>query len=84
MKKLFSLFLVFCLTNQLVAQPENYEVAIDNFKANYNSKNYVGLYVYFSPEMKKAMPLETTKQFLNGLHAQVGKIEKTKFIIFIF
>jgi CubicO group peptidase (beta-lactamase class C family) len=82
MRKLFSLLIVIYLCNLSFGQTDNYISAIDNFKTNYNSKNHTGIYVYFSPEMKKAMPLESTKQFLDGLYSQVGKIQKTQFIIF--
>ena len=68
------------MTDVLFAQTDNYINAIDNFQANYNVENYNDIFNNFSTEMKQALPLEQTKEFLAGLKTQVGKIENKEFI----
>lgn len=68
------------MTNLLFAQTENYTIAIDNFQTNYNAEKYDEIFNTFSAEMKQALPLENTKQFLKGLKEQIGKIENKEFI----
>ena len=80
MKRLFSFLILFFITNLLFAQTENYKIAIDNFQANYNAAKYDEIFNCFSPEMKQALPIENTKQFLISLKSQSGNIESTVFI----
>ena len=80
MKRLFFFLISILLTNLLFAQTDNYKIAIENFQTNYNAEKYDEIYNSFSQEMKQALPLENTKQFLNGLKSQVGKIESKEFI----
>lgn len=68
------------MTNLLFAQTENYKIAIDNFQANYNADRYDKIFNRFSQEMKKALPIEKTKEFLAGLKSQGGNIESMEFI----
>ncbi len=68
------------MTNVMFAQTDNYKIAIDNFQSNYNAEKYEDIFNSFSSEMKQALPIDKTKQFLIGLKSQVGKIEKTEFI----
>lgn len=68
------------MTNLLFAQKENYKIAIDNFQANFNTERYELIFNNFSPEMKQAMPIDQTKQFLTNLRNQVGKIEEREFV----
>lgn len=68
------------MTNVMFAQTDNYKIAIDNFQTNYNAEKYEDIFNSFSSEMKQALPIEKTKQFLIGLKSQVGKIEKTEFV----
>lgn len=82
MKRLPSFLTAIFMTNLLFAQPENYKIAIGNFQANYNADKYDEIFNCFSPEMKKALPLEKTKQFLTGLKSQKGSIESLEFINF--
>lgn len=70
------------MTNLLFAQTENYKVAINNFHSNYNAEKYVEIFNDFSIEMKQALPLEQTVEFLKGLKTQVGKIENKEFITY--
>jgi len=50
------------------------------FEKNYNSDEYQKIFDLFSPEMKSALPIEQTTDFLKGLKNQAGKIQKRKFV----
>ncbi|MEO5790345.1 MAG: serine hydrolase [Gelidibacter sp.] len=76
---LFFLFLVLS-TNLLSAQTEKYKIAIENFQSNYNDDKYDAVFNCFSQEMKKALPIEKTKQFLTNLKSQAGNIKSMEFI----
>lgn len=80
MKRTLLILIVNCLTNVLSAQTENYKNAIDNFQANYNAENYDKIFNSFSPEMQEALSLESNRQFLTGLKAQVGRILNKEFV----
>ena len=82
MKKSLFLLITILMTNLLFAQTENYKTAIDNFQSNYNVEKYDEIFNTFSSEMKQALPLEQTVEFLKGLKSQVGKIENKEFITF--
>ncbi len=68
------------MTNVMFGQTDNYKKAIENFQSNYNIEKYDDIFNTFSSEMKQALPIDKTKQFLSGLKSQVGKIEKTEFV----
>lgn len=74
MKKLFFLLVLIFTSNILSAQSDNYSTAINNFQNQYNSDQYDAVFKSFSAEMQKALPVESTKQFLAGLKSQAGKI----------
>lgn len=80
MKKLFLLIITTLITNTLSAQTENYTTAFDSFQTNFNDEKFEQIFNSFSPEMKNAMSLENTNQFLKDLKSQVGKIESKVFI----
>lgn len=80
MKRLLSFLILLFLTNVLFAQTENYKNAIENFQSNYNDEKYDEIFKSFSQEMKKALPIEKTKQFLTSLKSQEGNIESMEFI----
>lgn len=50
------------------------------FEKNYNSDNPQKIFNLFSDEMKKALPIAETTDFLNGLKTQAGKITDREFI----
>lgn len=50
------------------------------FEEFYNSDKYLNIFELFSAEMKSALPIEQTTDFLKGLKTQAGKIEKREFI----
>lgn len=68
--------------NTLFAQTDNYKNVIDNFQTNYNAEKYNEIFSAFSLEMKQALPLDKTTDFLKNLKNQVGKIEDKEFIGF--
>lgn len=49
------------------------------FEKYYNSNEYQKIFDLFSPEMKSALPIEQTTDFLKGLKTQAGKIQKREF-----
>ena len=50
------------------------------FEEYYNSNEYQKIFDLFSPEMKSALPIEQTTDFLKGLKSQAGKIQKKEFV----
>jgi CubicO group peptidase (beta-lactamase class C family) len=80
MKKTTIILILTFLTNVMFAQTDNYKIAIDNFQTNYNAEKYEDIFNSFSSEMKQALPIEKTKQFLTGLKSQAGKMEKIEFV----
>lgn len=80
MKKIFVFLIAFFMTNLLFAQTENYKTAADQFQTKYNAGKFDDIFNSFSIEMKQALPLESTKEFLTSLKTQVGKIENKEFI----
>lgn len=68
------------MTNVVFGQTNNYKKAFENFQSNYNTEKYEDIFNNFSSEMKQALPIDKTKQFLTNLKNQVGKIEKTEFV----
>ena len=79
--KLFSHILIMILTSQFsFAQRDNYQLAMDQFQVNFNDEKYDLIFNDFSPEMKKALPMDNTRKFLSGLRSQFGKIEDKEFL----
>lgn len=50
------------------------------FQEFYNLDKYQNIFELFSAEMKSALPIEKTTDFLKGLKTQAGKIKKREFI----
>lgn len=80
MKKLFFFLVLIFTSNILSAQTDNFTTAINNFQTQYNSEKYDAVFNSLSPEMQKALPLESTKQFLAGLKSQAGKINSKELV----
>ena len=80
MKRLFFLLSGIIISNLIFGQSENFTKAFDSFKLNYNAEKYEEIFNDFSAAMKKALPLENTRQFLSGLKSQVGKIQNQVFV----
>ena len=82
MKKYLIIFLTTISINLTYGQKEkvaNKEV-VDRFEMNFNSENYEAIFLSFSKEMKSALPLDKTKEFLEKLKTEVGKITKRQFV----
>ena len=80
MKRLHIILLITLITNSLLAQSDNYKIAITNFQFNYNAEKYDSIFNNFSPEMKNALPLEKANQYFKNLKNQFGKLVSKKFI----
>lgn len=82
MKRLFASIIGIFIASLVCAQTKNYKVASDDFQRNYNANKYEEIFNHFSPEMKKALPLEKTKEFLISVKSQAGNIDSMEFINF--
>lgn len=80
MKRLIILLIIIFTTNILFAQTANHQAASSNFQKYYNAGQYDEIFNSFTPEMKAALPLEKTRQFLSSLREQIGSIESMLFI----
>jgi hypothetical protein len=56
-----------------------YKTVADKFVTYYNNDNYDAIFAMFSPEMKKMLPADQNREFLQGLKTQKGKIIKREF-----
>lgn len=61
-------------------EKESYKEVSAKFEALYNADKYQNIFNLFSPEMKAALPIEKTINFLKGLKSQAGKIKSCEFI----
>lgn len=50
------------------------------FEKYFNYDEYQKIFDLFSPDMKSALPIEQTTDFLKGLKSQAGKIRKREFV----
>lgn len=75
-------FILIFLVQQVSAQTEQatYKTVAGNFESQYNSSHYDSIFALFSPEMKRALPLDKATDFLTSLQSQVGKITKRQFV----
>lgn len=82
MKKILTILTVTILTTFAFGQTEKtiYKTVADSFENNYNADDFDAIFANFSIEMQKALPIEQTKEFLNGLKQQVGKITNREFV----
>ncbi len=82
MNKLFVTLFLVAIINFAFGQKEKlaYKLVVDSFETYYNADNYEAIFNCFTTEMKKALPLEQTKEFLSGLKLEAGKITKRAFI----
>lgn len=55
-------------------------IVADSFELNYNADNFDAIFLSFSTEMQKVLPLNSTREFLKGLKTQAGKIIKRQFV----
>jgi murein DD-endopeptidase MepM/ murein hydrolase activator NlpD len=72
------IFIPFLSSGQ--TEKETSQKISSEFEEFYNSDKYQNIFDLFSAEMKAALPIEQTVDFLKGLKRQAGKIEKREFI----
>jgi murein DD-endopeptidase MepM/ murein hydrolase activator NlpD len=58
------------------------KVAAENFEKNFNNENYQAIFDEFTKEMKDALPLNKTIEFLSSLKSYAGKISKREFVAY--
>ncbi len=80
MKKIILLFVAISVSNILLAQTENYTIAVAHFQNNYNTEDFESIFNGFSNQMQQLLPLEKTKQFFKSLLNGAGKIEASEFV----
>lgn len=57
-----------------------YKTVSNKFELNYNAGSYDSIFSMFDATMQNALPPEKTNEFLTGLKAQAGQIQKKEFI----
>ncbi|HEY0055443.1 MAG TPA: DUF3887 domain-containing protein [Pedobacter sp.] len=82
MKFLLTLLTILSIGNQCLGQTEKAtsKTVADGFEKKYNNGDFEAIFTSFSNEMQNALPLEKAKDFLTGLKAQAGKINKREFV----
>ena len=82
MKKTFLIFTLIFLISKCYGQTENvaYKIIAEKFETYYNAEKYDSIFSMFSTEMANFQPSDKTKELLNGLNSQVGKITKRQFV----
>lgn len=80
MKRLAPFLIAILIANITLAQTKNYTTMADSFQKNYNASKYDEIFNHFSQEMKKALPIEKTKELLTDLKSKTGDIESMEFI----
>lgn len=82
MKKIIYTLVLVLLNTGLTAQNESEasKTAATAFDKHYNASAFDSVFAMFSGTMKTALPLSNIKQFLTGLKAQAGKINKREFV----
>lgn len=76
-------FILFILITSLSfgqTEKEDSKKVSAEFHKFYNSDKYKSIFNLFSAEMKSFLPIEKTKNFIEGLKNKAGKIEKREFI----
>lgn len=82
MKKIFLLLFAFWISGYSIAQSDSQNLVVQSFQLHFNEGKYELIFENFSQEMKQALPLEGTKQFLTDLKNQAGKIDSLEFLNF--
>jgi len=60
-------------------EKQTHHAIADKFEKYYNAESPDSIFHLFGDEMKAALPLEKTTEFLDGLFAQAGKITRREF-----
>jgi hypothetical protein len=82
MKTFLLLLSLICVIETAHAQTEKLinKAAADNFEKSYNADDVNGVFNLFAEVMQKALPIDKTKEFLNRLKTNGGKITEREFI----
>src|SRR5690606_2494405 len=80
MKKLIIILILFPFISFAQTEKETSKKVSAEFQEFYNSDEYQNIFELFSAEMKSALPIEQTTNFIKGLKTQAGKIKKREFI----
>ncbi|MGX1025289.1 DUF3887 domain-containing protein [Psychroflexus sp. MBR-150] len=81
MKKLILILLILIpMLSFGQTEKETAKKVSSEFEKYYNSDEYQKIFDLFSTEMKSALPIEQTTDFLKGLKSQAGKIVKREFV----
>lgn len=80
MKILLNTVVLVFWAGSLFAQAESYQKAAKRFQQYYNDHRYNLIFSDFSLEMKAALPLNSTTEFLSGLGRDLGKLVNLEFI----
>ncbi len=77
MKKIIlTLLLLISIISYGQIEKETVKKKSAEFEQYYNSNEYTKIFDLFSSEMKNALPIEQTTDFLKRLQRQAGKIQK--------
>jgi hypothetical protein len=82
MKTVLLFLSLICLVATAGAQTEQSanKTAAADFEKNYNADDFNAVFNLFDEGMQKALPLDQTKDFLNQLKTNAGKIDNREFI----
>ena len=82
MKNIISISILIFIANLTFAQTEKstYKVVADEFEKNYNANSFEAIFLMFSSDMKKTVPLNKITEFLTGLKSQAGNITNREFV----
>lgn len=82
MKKLIYILIAINIAFQLSAQTETdiSKTAAASFEKLYNEGGYKAIFEMFTDQMKAALPLPKTEQFLSGLKSQAGAMKEREFL----
>ncbi|SFT90737.1 Murein DD-endopeptidase MepM and murein hydrolase activator NlpD, contain LysM domain [Algoriphagus locisalis] len=61
-------------------EKETYRKVTAEFEQYFNADEYQKIFNLFSSQMKAALPIEKTTEFVKGIKSQAGSIEKMEFI----
>jgi len=80
MKKIILLVLIL-IVNLSYGQTEKADnkIITEKIVEHFNDDNYNGIFLMFADELKEALPIETTTEFLKNLKSQAGNITNQEF-----
>lgn len=77
---LFYLFLFFIMACDAQKKDIEKKSIADKVVSYYNNKQYDSVFYAFSPEMKGALPLQSTRDFFEGMYKDGGMLKKIELI----